>query len=121
MWICYLIPICVHLIFFPFWLFAKGGTISLVEILIGTLAIPIYLIIISHRRIGNMNFRGFVVTLFVMLIVTICGILIHYFNWGITTENLLKPDSDTVLIIKSEMVIASIIVVIGWTVAYMIK
>ena len=71
--------------------------------------------------VDDLDAGNFFLVLFIMLVVTIFGILIHYFNWGITTGNLLKPDSATVLIIKSEILIASIIVIVGWIVAYMIK
>ena len=121
MWICYLIPIVIHLLFLPFWFLAEGGTLSLIEILIGTVGIPIYLIFVSYKLVDDLDAGNFFLVLFIMLVVTIFGILIHYFNWGITTGNLLKPDSATVLIIKSEILIASIIVIVGWIVAYMIK
>ena len=118
MWIYYLIPIVIHLFFLPFWFLAKDGTLSLIEIFIGTVVNPVYLIFVSYKLLDT---GRFFFVLFVMLVVTILGIVIHYFNWGITTGNLLKPDSATVLIIRSEILIASIIVIVGWTVVYMIK
>ncbi len=56
-----------------------------------------------------------------MLVITILCIIIDYFNWGISTGDLLKPDSETVLIIKLEMIVASIIVTISWIAVYVIK
>ena len=109
------------MMFLPFWFLVKGGTLSLIEILIGTVVIPIYLIIVSYKLLDDLGFARFFLVLFMMLVVTILGIVISYFNWGISIGNLLKPDSETVLIIKSEMFIALIIVIVGWTVAYMIK
>lgn len=95
--------------------------VSLIEILLGTIVIPIYLIIVSYKLLDELNAGMFFLILLIILAVTLFGVTISYFNWGITTGNLLKPDSATILIIKSEMIIASIIVITGWVVAYMIK
>ena len=121
MWIYYLIPIVTHLIFLPLLFFERNGEISLIEILVGTIIIPIYLVIVSYKFLDDFSMSKFFFMLLIILVVTILGIVISYFNWGITTRNLLKPDSETIHIINWQMIIASIIVVIGWTIACMIK
>ena len=119
-WLYYLIPIVIHLLFFPLWMIETNGNISLIEILVGTIAIPVYLIILSGRVLKNYNI-GFFLILLIMLVVTLVGIAISYFNWGIVTGNLLTPDSETIIITQGEMMISSIIVTAGWGIMLLIK
>ena len=121
MWICYLIPIVVHLIFLPFLFLERNGEISLIEIFVGTIVVPIYLVIVSYKFLDDFSMSKFFSILLIIIVVTLLGIAISYFNWGITTGNLLKPDSETIHITNWQMIIASIIVTAGWIVAYMIK
>lgn len=121
-WIYYFIPIGVHLIFFPF-LSVKNiqSDVSLIEMAVGVVIIPIYLIIINIKLTDKISIVNFATKLLLMIGITILGILISYFNWGVISRNLLRPDSATILIIKGEMIVSSIIIIIGWSVAYMIK
>ena len=121
MWIYYLIPIVIHLIFLPLLFLERNGKISLIEIFVGTIVVPIYLVIVSYKLLDHFSMSKFFSMLLIILVVTILGIVISYFNWGITTRNLLKPDSETIHITNWQMIIASIIAITGWTVAYMIK
>ena len=113
-YIYYLIPILVHLIFLPLLFFERSGRISFVEIFVGTIAVPIYLVGISYKLLGNFGICKFFSALLAMLSVTLLGIVIGYFNWGITTGNLLNPDGETIHIFNLEMVISAIIVFVGW-------
>ena len=121
MWIYYLIPIVIHLIFLPFLFLDRDGEILFIEIIVGTIFVPIYLVIVSYKLLNHFSMCKFFSMLLIMLVVTILGIIISYFNWGITTGNLLKPDSETIHIISWQMIIASMIVIAGWAVAYTIK
>lgn len=121
MWIFFSIPIMIHLIFLPLLFFESSGEISLAEIFTETIIIPIYLIIVSYKLLEHFSVSKFFAMLLLILVVTIFGIVISYFNWGITTGNLLNPDNETIYIIHWQMIIASVIVIVGWTVAYMIK
>ena len=120
-WVYYLIPIAVHLLFLLPWFLINNWMVSLIEIFIGTVVIPIYLITISNKLLDNFGTREFFVKLVIMLGITILGIVISYFNWGITTGNLLNPDSETIYILKLEMVISSIIVIVSWIIIYFTK
>lgn len=121
MLVVYVMPIIVELMFLPFIFLDNNGTLSLIEMIISTFVIPIYLITISYKVLNKFNTKTFFLILIVMLAITVFCIIIEYFNWGITTRNLLKPDSETVLIIQVEMIVASIIVTIGWIAVYFIK
>lgn len=118
----YSLPIIVHLIFLLFWFSPiKGVTLVLTETILGTFITPIYLIIISSKFIGVIKIRKFLGYLILMVLIIGLIQLIQYFNWGVSTGNLLSPDSETMHIVKWEILIASIITVIGWTIVCIIK
>lgn len=58
---------------------------------------------------------------FIMLVIVILGSLMVYFNWGISTGFLWKPDSETILLTKIQIYFSAIIVTIGWVIACIIK
>lgn len=121
MCVYYLIPIVIHLLFLPFWFLDKNGTLSLAEMFICTVAIPIYLIIVSGKFLGDFSTCRFLLMLLVMLAVTLFGIAMFYFNWGISTANLFTPDSETVLIMQMQIIVSSAIVIVGWAIVCFIK
>jgi hypothetical protein len=43
------------------------------------------------------------------------------FNWGISTGILTTPDSETVIIIKSQIYTSTIIILVGWIILSLIK
>lgn len=118
-WVYYLLPIVIHLLFLPFWLLDVD--ISIIEILAGTFIVSIYLIAVFGIKMSSFSPGKFILILIIMLAITNLGIAIEYFNWGIVTGYLLKPDSETVYLTKLQMNIASIIVIIGWIIMSIIK
>lgn len=121
MWLYYLVPIAIQLILLPFWFIDKGAIVSLIGLAIGAVMTPIYLIIISFKFVEKISAGSFVGILLLMIGIAILACLINYFNWGLSAGNLLSPDSETVLIIKMQMVVSSAIVIVGWIVAFIIK
>ena len=121
----YLIPVIVHLMFLPFWLLdipsASSAGVSLIELLLGTLVIPIYLIIISYKYLNKVSIGKFLYFLLLMISLTLLGHIISYFNWGISTGNLWNPDSETVHIIMMQITTSLIIIILGWIIACLIK
>lgn len=118
-WVYYLLPIVIHLLFLPFWLLDVD--ISIIEILVGTFIVPVYLIAVFGIKMSRFSPGKFILMLIIILAITNLGIAIDYFNWGIVTGYLLKPDSETVYLTKLQMNIASIIVIIGWIIMSIIK
>lgn len=118
----YLIPIVIHLLFLPL-LFVENiaADACLVEMIIGTVVIPIYLIIISLKFTDKINVKNFATILLLIENVAIIGILISYFNWGISSGHLFSPDSETVYLLKWQMNISSIIIIVGWCTGILIK
>ena len=121
MWLYYLIPIAIHLLFLPFWFLDKNGIVSLIEMFVCTIAIPIYLVIVSYKFLDDFSTSKFFLMSLSMLVVTLLGIVISYFNWGISTANLLTPDSETILIMQIQMIISSTIVIVGLAIVCFIK
>lgn len=121
MLIYYLIPIIIHLLFLPFWFLGTNSSmVSLVELVIGTLVIPIYLIIISVKFADKISTGKFIVLLS-MIGITVLGHFIQYFNWGISTGNFFSPDSVTLLISRNTIITSTIIVTVGWIIVFLIK
>jgi len=115
-------PIIVHLILSLFWFLKIGYTLSLFELLISTLVTPIYLIIVYSKftkkfkntfkfELGNMVKS---VVFLLMIGITIAGYIIQYFNWGMSTGYLYKPDSESILILKQSAILSIVILIIGW-------
>ena len=121
-WLYYLIPIGFHLLFLPFLFWGNNQlTISVVEMVMGTIIIPIYLVIVSIKTIDEINIGKFMFFLLIMIVVSTAGIFTSYLNWGTITGNLLKPDSETVLIMQIQIIVALVIVLVGWMIACFIK
>lgn len=121
-WLYYVIPIIVHIFCLPFWFIEKNpGNTAIFEMILGMLIIPMYLIIISFKYITIFNLGNFFKMLFLMIGIVVLGNLIFYFNWGISTGKLLAPDSETILILKYQMIISSCILLVGWIIIFLIK
>ena len=121
----YLIPVIVYLMFLPFWLLdlpsVSSAGVSLIELLLGTLVIPIYLIIISYKYLNKVSIGKIIYFLLLIISLTLLGHIISYFNWGISTRNLWNPDSETVHIIMLQIMTSLIIIILGWIMACLIK
>lgn len=106
----YLVPLLFHLLCTPIWYLDISMTVwiwlSLFEKFVGILIIPVYLSILSIKK------PLFEKTFFqVCILILLCcvGPFIEYLNWGISTGWFFTPDSETVLIIKMEILISIII------------
>jgi hypothetical protein len=122
LWMYYLIPIGVHLLFLPFWYLGnQTQNVSIAEMAVGAIIIPIYLIIVSAKLLNEVIISKCTILLLLMLLVAIAGIIVSYFNWGISTGNLLEPDSVTILILKYQMIASSVIITVGWIITCFVK
>lgn len=120
--IYYILPIIFHIALLPFWFLEKStGITALVQLALGGVVTPIYLIILNFKFVEKTNFTKFIIELILMLVITSIGILISYFNWGVSNSNLLTPDSETVHIIHLEIIISSFIVILGWLILNIIR
>lgn len=117
----YLIPISIQLILLPFWFIDEDIIVSWIGLAIGAIVTPIYLIIISFKFIDKISAKSFLGMLLLMIGIAILVCLLNYFNWGLSTGNLLSPDSETALIIKIQMVVSSAIIMVGWIITFIIK
>jgi len=121
-WLLFLAPIGFHLLLLPFWYFEKRpGAVSTLEVVAGTLIVPIYLIIVSVKIVNKISLMRWITTWLLMLIINTAGIAICYFNWGVTIGNLFRPDSETLHLVELQMIISSIMITILWAVICVIK
>ncbi len=121
MWLYNLIPIVSQFLFLPFWFFDDNGIVSLLEITVCTVVFPVYLVVIYCKFSDCFSMLRAFQILFVMLVITLIDSAVYYFNWGISTSNLLTPDSSTMLIMRIQIIISLAIVIIGWIIVFFVK
>ncbi|MDP4093907.1 MAG: hypothetical protein Q8920_11155 [Bacillota bacterium] len=107
------IPVLIlHLLFLALWIFDKT-TATLPETLTDVLFVPIYLISINYIFKRKINGKLLGINFFIILIASILGDFLHYLNWGLTTGYLTKPDSGTLTLIRSIIVINIITILVA--------
>jgi hypothetical protein len=112
--------IIVNFIFLLFWIIYKNDYISIgyitnIEILYNIIINPIYLFIINIIHSIKYKIKIFFINILFMVISCLSGIIIHYFNWGITEHYslLLNPDGETLYIFLLMLLIIPIVIIIG--------
>ena len=111
-----LIPIFINLLFMPFWFInniSLSTSLTLIELIMCLLLIPIYLILNNLFYSIKKNKKMFLDKVLLMLLSAECCTMIHYLNWGLSTGGLLNPDLETVMILTFEAVISGAFVIIG--------
>lgn len=115
--ILYIIPIIVHISLLPVhFIDGNRGYTELAEAALGIIIVPIYLIIVSLKFTKRDCFKSYISQLLIMFVISVIGNIISYVNWGISTGNLLCPDSETVLLTRLQIITALSIIVIIWSV-----
>lgn len=103
--ILYLLPVFLQLALLPFWFFLENcATLSAVLIIVNAVVVPLYLSIISAKK-KNHSFANSLIS---FVICIMCS-FVKYCNWGISTGYFFEPDSITILIVKTEIIIAGVI------------
>jgi len=112
--------IIVNFIFLLFWIIYKRdsittGNISYNELFYNIIINPIYLFIINMFNSIIYKRKIFVINIILMVISCLSGIIIHYFNWGITSHYslLLHPDGETFFIFLLMLLIIPVVIIIG--------
>jgi hypothetical protein len=122
LWLYYIIPVILRFLLLPLWYWEKNpGNASTLEMALGILVIPIYLIIVSAKSIRGVSMGKFIAYLLLMLLIAIVGDLTGYLNWGVSTGNLFTPDSATLLIVRWQIILSSIVVTLGWCIVCIVK
>ena len=93
----------------------------MIELALSTIVSPIYLIIIDYKLCGKLSLGNAIIWWFFMLFIVLIGQSIHYIYWGLSSGNLMKPDSETVLILQLAIITSTIILTAGWIIACTIK
>lgn len=117
----YFIPLATHIALFPFWKLDKNGDLALAELIISGILTPIYLAILSYHYLVKWSFLKALYLWMICLVLCIAGIFMVYANWGLSTCNFMSPDSETVYILKLDVLISVIILIIGWIAVFIMK
>jgi len=123
-----IVPIMtVHLGFLILWLvtawFFEDSTIATIfEMIINVFFVPGYLIILNTDYIMESQKKH--LNIYLLFIISSIAVFIsnffHYFNWGITSGYLLRPDSETVYI-RNLIIKINFITLIVWLVIIQVK
>jgi len=112
--------IIINLIFLPFWIIYNKddnliGNIVDIEICYNIIINPMYLFIINMIYSIKFKRKIFVINILLMIISCLSGIIIQYFNWGITTHYslLIYPDGGTLYIVLLMLLIIPVVIIIG--------
>ena len=102
-------------------LWVDATDMALVELLFNVFIAPIMLIFLNAKLCLWRHLWSSMLFIIPMLIVLVAEIALGYLRWGIQTGNLYKPDSETLLVVQSEILWASIITFVGWFIICIIK
>jgi hypothetical protein len=101
-----LIPVVIGLVFLPFWYIKDFTLLPGLQILANVVLLPIILVIMD----SILFLRGKVGSYFILYLIIpfacLIGQLFSYFNWGISTGNLMRPDNETLMLAKYLVIIA---------------
>ena len=118
----YLLPLFVHVLIVPFWFIEKYAySVSTVEIIMSTVLIPIYLVVVSAKQIIEISTYQFIRQIQKMGVVVYTGLIIQYFAWGFSTGRTFKPDSGTVALAYTQIVISTAIISLGLLTIFIAK
>jgi len=117
----YLIPIFLNLALVPIWFaIKKTWTVSILYGLINVIVLPIYLLIILYPSL-NIRLSSFLKGGCLNFCISLCGSFVEYITWGIYTGYLYEPDSETIHILKVQILASMIVFVASSAAIYTIK
>ena len=109
----YLVPILFNIILIPFgFILQEKWVIMILHMLVNTFFSPIYLLIILFPLL-NVKLYSLIKYFCLNCFMSCCGVLIEYINWGAFTGYLFEPDSETIHIMKLQILTSTILFVIG--------
>lgn len=119
-------PLFVALACHPFWKLSfeepleSRATVPLITTVLSTVISPIYLIIVNKHFMFKSQL-SVVIGIIVSLIALYGSIYLQFWNWGIATGMLKNPDGVTKIIVLWEMIVSTIIFVLGMGVLFFIN
>jgi len=118
-----LVPvIVVNVMFLPLWItnqypkdYMLDGYITTAETFYNAVINPLYLVIANMIHSVKHKRKLFVVNILLMALSCLAGILLHYFNWGISTHYslLIAPDGDTIYMVLVMLLIIPAVITAG--------
>lgn len=106
----YLLPIIRNGLTLPLCGYYEDWKIFLVQMVTNAIITPIYMVFAVSMIIKKFNIGVLILSLLVILV----GIMVLYISWGITTGYILKPDSETILLLKYQILISFAIFIVGY-------
>lgn len=91
--------------------------LSLPLMLCNAIIIPLYFVYIISKSYSH-NCLILIFKFLLALFINACCCSITYVTWGISTGHLYSPDSETVLIINSEMCVAAAIFILSFVLLF---
>ena len=99
-----LVPFFVHILFSFFWFFEYYTQIvTLLQGLFVFLLTPCYLFYINRSKIKVLRGIKLILLTIIILSISLSGVLLHYLNWAVTTNNIYTPDPETIALLRGEI------------------
>ena len=112
-----ILPILFHIVLLCLFKNFRPGDVAMIELIYNSMVTPIYLLIINRPTYT----MGNIIKIFAMAMVITLNIIISYVNWGIESNKLYQPDSETILVLKTEFLIGIVILIVGISIIHFIK
>lgn len=117
------IPIIVALIFRILWFITPKSYlvfIALFTMIFNFLINPIFLIGICNYITNNKK-KNMLICIPICFVVNIGSIYIQYWNWNSSMRSLTRPDSTSVMTLQIQLVVSSVVLIIGLLVIALLK
>jgi hypothetical protein len=106
----------VHFVLFFLWYWDVKFDVYIMflpNLIVNVFGLPYLLLKINYRLSLKYRQQDFIFNTLLIIILSLIGHGFSYFNWGITTGYLKKPDPATIGILKMEYIISLIVIIVG--------
>ncbi|MCK5012603.1 MAG: hypothetical protein KAS66_02200 [Candidatus Omnitrophica bacterium] len=90
--------IIISLFLLPFWYIEDAVIVPSIQMTANVLVIPVILVALNVSLYARGRIRFFSILYLVIPLACLAGEICAYFNWGISTGDLLRPDEETIII-----------------------
>ena len=114
------VAVLAMLAFLPFWFIRPSGstTLPLIQAGVEILSVPVILTSLNLLMYVTKKLSSLVVPYLMMSLACMFGVLVAYFNWGITSGRLFRPDGETVDLTLWSLVFSPLVAVGLWCIVH---
>lgn len=112
-----ILPLFFHIVLLCVFKNIRPGDIAMIELIYNSVITPIYLLVLNKPTYT----MGNITKIFAMAMVITLNTIISYVNWGMKSNKLYQPDSETILVLKTELLIGIVILIVGICITHFIK